>query len=125
MGIRKLSLLSAVAAIALLPSLGADAKDAKKVGLAVANLQANFFNQIKESVEAAGAEKGIKVITVDAKGDAATQVNQIQDLLAQNIDALIYIPAGATAASVPVKAARPPGVPAIKMNLIEAAGPGT
>jgi ribose transport system substrate-binding protein len=71
MGIRKLSLLSAVAAIALLPSLGADAKDAKVVPQ-VANLQANFFNQIKESVEAAGAEKGIKVITVDAKGDAAT-----------------------------------------------------
>lgn len=72
MGIRKLSLLTAVAAIALLPALGADAKDAKKVGLAVANFQANFFNQIKESVEAAGAEKGIKIFTVDAKGDAAT-----------------------------------------------------
>jgi ribose transport system substrate-binding protein len=83
MGIRKHLLLAAVAAVALLPALGAEAKDAKLVGLAVANLQANFFNQIKESVEAAGAEKGVKVITVDAKGDAATQVNQIQDLLAQ------------------------------------------
>ena len=84
--------LRAVAAVALSPALGADAKEAKKIGLAVANLQANFFNQIKESVEADGKEKGVKVITVDAKGDAATQVNQIQDLLAQNIDALIYIP---------------------------------
>jgi len=67
MGLRKLSLLAAVATIALIPALGADAKDAKKVGLAVANLQANFFNQIKQSVEAAGAEKGIQVITVDAR----------------------------------------------------------
>jgi ribose transport system substrate-binding protein len=124
MGIRKLSLLAAVAAIALLPTLGADAKDAKKVGLAVANLQANFFNQIKESVEAAGAEKGIKVITVDAKGDAATQVNQIQDLLAQNIDALIYIPAGATAASVPVKAAKAAGVPVINIDRNTDGAPG-
>ena len=102
MGLKKLSLLAAVAAIALVPALGADAKEVKKVGLAVANLQANFFNQIKQSVEAAGAAKGIQVITVDAKGDAATQVSQIQDLVAQNIDALIYIPAGATAAAVPV-----------------------
>ena len=124
MGIRKLSLLTAVAAIALLPALGADAKDAKKVGLAVANLQANFFNQIKELVEAAGAEKGIKVITVDAKGDAATQVNQIQDLLAQNIDALIYIPAGATAASVPVKAAKAAGVPVINIDRNADGAPG-
>jgi ribose transport system substrate-binding protein len=108
----------------LLPALSADAKDAKKVGLAVANLQANFFNQIKQSVEAAGAEKGVQVITVDAKGDAATQVNQIQDLLAQNIDALIYIPAGATAAAVPVKAARQAGVPVINIDRNADGSPG-
>ena len=40
----------------------------KVIGLAVANLQANFFNQIKQSVEAYGKEKGLEVITVDAKG---------------------------------------------------------
>src|ERR1700728_2581378 len=113
MSIRELSLLTAVAAIALLPALGADAKDAKKVGLAVANLQANFFNQIKESVEAAGARKGIKEMTVDAKGEAATQVKHIEDLLPQNVDALIGIPAGATADSVPVKATKAAGVPVI------------
>jgi len=124
MGLRKLSLLAAVATIALIPALGADAKDAKKVGLAVANLQANFFNQIKQSVEAAGAEKGIQVITVDAKGDAATQVSQIQDLIAQNIDALIYIPAGATAASVPVKAAKQAGIPVVNIDRNAEGAPG-
>jgi ribose transport system substrate-binding protein len=95
-------LIAAVSVGALSAACGsAIAAEAKTIGLAVANLQANFFNQIKQSVEAQGAAKGVKVITVDAKGDAATQVSQIQDLLAQNIDALIYIPAGATAAAVP------------------------
>jgi ribose transport system substrate-binding protein len=124
MGLKKLSLLAAVAAIALLPTLGADAKEVKKLGLAVANLQADFFNQIKQSVEAAGAEKGIKIITVDAKGDAATQVSQIQDLLAQNIDALIYIPAGATAAAVPVKAAKAAGIPVVNVDRNAEGAPG-
>src|SRR4051794_6016714 len=55
------------------------AKEAKTIGLAVANLQANFFNQIKQAVEAQGAKDGITIITVDAKGDAATQVSQVQD----------------------------------------------
>lgn len=100
------------------------AKDAKTIGLAVANLQANFFNQIKQSVEAQGAAKGVKVITVDAKGDAATQVSQIQDLLAQNIDALIYIPAGATAAAVPVKAARGAGIPVVNIDRNADGAPG-
>ena len=90
--------------LALAASLGfalaapsASAAGTTTIGLAVANLQADFFNQIKQSVEAYGKEKGVNVITVDAKGDAATQVNQIQDLLTRKIDALIYIPAGATA----------------------------
>ena len=48
----------------------------KKIGLAVANLQAEFFNMIKQSVEAYGKEKGYTIITMDAKGDATTQVNQ-------------------------------------------------
>ena len=64
-----------------------------------ANLQSDFFDQIKQSVEAAGKEMGVEVITVDAKGDAAAQVSQIQDLLTRQVQALIYIPAGATAAS--------------------------
>ena len=124
MNLRKAFLVSAISALAVLPAVTAQAKDAKKIGLAVANLQADFFNQIKQSVETYGKEKGLQVITVDAKGDAATQVNQIQDLLAQNIDALIYIPAGATAASVPVKAAKAAGVPVINIDRNADGAPG-
>lgn len=118
-------LLGAAAALALMGAVDVSyAKDAKKIGLAVANLQANFFNQVKQSVEAYAKTKGLEVITVDAKGDAATQVSQIQDLLAQNIDALIYIPAGATAASVPVKAAKAAGVPVINIDRNADGAPG-
>ena len=80
--------------------------------------------RLRNLVEAEGAAKGIKIITVDAKGDAATQVNQIQDLLAQNIDALIYIPAGATAAAVPVKAAHAAGVPVVNVDRNAEGAPG-
>jgi ribose transport system substrate-binding protein len=117
-----------VAAAALLPLLGASdmasAKDAKKLGLAVANLQADFFNQIKQSVEAYAKEKGIEVVTVDAKGDSATQVSQVQDLITQNIDALIYIPAGATAASVPTKTTKAAGIPVINVDRNADGAPG-
>lgn len=115
-------------AAALIPLLGftnmASAKELKKIGLAVANLQADFFNQIKQSVEAYAKEKGIQVITVDAKGDSATQVSQVQDLITQNIDALIYIPAGATAASVPTKTAKAAGIPVINVDRNAEGAPG-
>jgi ribose transport system substrate-binding protein len=83
------------------------------IGVAVANLQADFFNQIKQSTEKYGKEKGIEIVAVDARGDSATQVSQIQDLITRKIDALVYIPAGATAASVPVKAAKAAGIPVV------------
>jgi ribose transport system substrate-binding protein len=96
----------------------------KTIGLAVANLQADFFNQIKQSVEREAKAKGVKVITVDAKGDAATQVSQIQDLITRGVDALIYIPAGATAAGVPVKAAQSAKIPVIAVDRNAPDAPG-
>src|SRR5438876_3851043 len=116
--------IAAVAALAALAATGSAQAQSKKIGLAVANLQAEFFNMIKQSVEAYGKEKGYTVVTVDAKGDATTQVNQIQDLLTQKIDALIYIPAGATAAAVPVKAARAAGIPVVNVDRNADGAPG-
>ena len=106
-----------------MPTLLAAEKE-KTVGLAVANLQADFFNQIKQSVEREAKAKGVKVITVDAKGDAATQVSQIQDLITRGVDALIYIPAGATAAGVPVKAAQDAKIPVVAVDRNAPDAPG-
>jgi ribose transport system substrate-binding protein len=117
-------LLLTSAAVLALSLSAAQAKDVKKIGLAVANLQANFFNQVKQSVETEAKKRGIEVITVDAKGDGPTQVNQVQDLLTQNIDALIYIPAGAAAATVPVKLAHTAKVPVINIDRNADGAPG-
>ena len=116
MNVNKTLLTAIAVATATLGPVGASAQEVDKIGLAVANLQANFFNQIKQSVEAYAGEKGIEVITVDAKGDSATQVNQVQDLLTQDIDALIYIPAGAAAATVPTRLARAEGIPVVNVD---------
>jgi ribose transport system substrate-binding protein len=115
----------AAAVVACLFTPAARAADKKlTVGVAVANLQADFFNQIKQATEAYGKEKGIDIIAVDAKGDSATQVNQIQDLITRRIDALIYIPAGATAAGVPVKAAKAAGIPVVAVDRNAPDAPG-
>jgi ribose transport system substrate-binding protein len=86
------------------------------LGLAVANLQADFFNQIKQSVDAQAKAKGVTVQVSDAGGDSATQVNQIQDFITRQVSAIIYIPAGATAAGVPVKAAERANIPVIAVD---------
>src|SRR3954454_740971 len=115
------ALALAVSPLALGSALAADPV---KVGLAVANLQADFFNQIKQSVERNAKDMGVTVVTVDAKGDGATQVSQIQDLINQKVQALIYIPAGAAAAAVPVKTAKSAGIPVVAVDRNPADAPG-
>src|SRR5919198_1560761 len=65
-----------------------------RIGLAVANLQADFFNQIKQSVTKEAAKQGLQVIVADA----------------------LYTPAGATAAGVPVKDARKAHIPIVAID---------
>ena len=122
------ALMAATALAGMLPVAAAADGHAgigiEKIGLAVPNLQADFFNQIKLGVENYAAALGIEVITVDAKGDTATQVSQVQDLITQGIDAFIYIPAGAAAAAVPTRLARAEGIPVINVDREPEGAPG-
>lgn len=123
----KLNLKLILAMFVMIAATGvASAQDIgiKKIGLAVPNLQADYFNQIKLGVEGYASKLGIEVITVDAKGDTATQVSQVQDLITQDIDAFIYIPAGAAAAAVPTRLARAAGIPVINVDRAPEGEPG-
>jgi len=108
----------------LLSATPGSAQEKKTVGLAVANLQADFFNQIKQAVGAEAKAKGVNLIVADAKGDAATQVDQMQDLITRGVKAIIYIPAGATAAGVPVKAAKKAKIAVVNVDRNAPDAPG-
>ncbi|WP_308917199.1 substrate-binding domain-containing protein [Jannaschia sp. LMIT008] len=118
------TMLAATSLAALSLGTAATAQEVQRLGLAVTNLQADYFNQIKIGVEEYAAELGIEVITVDAKNDGATQVSQVQDLLTQDIDALIYLPAGAAAATVPTRLARAQGIPVVNVDRNAEGEPG-
>ena len=60
--------LALALAVSPLAISGAWAADKIKVGLAVANLQADFFNQIKQSVEAEAKDKGVEVVRCRRQG---------------------------------------------------------
>lgn len=131
---KRIKVAAAAIAVASLVSLGACNRGAatpsgsggnqKVIGLAVANLQADFFNQIKQSVTTEAKKRGVTVLVSDAGGDSARQVSQIQDFITRQVDAIIYIPAGATAAGVPVKAAERANIPVINVDRNAPDAPG-
>lgn len=119
-----LAVAASVSLAACSGTAGGGPDDQKTIGLAVANQQADFFNQIRQSVEAAAKEQNVKVVVADAKGDSNTQVSQIQDFITQQVDAIIYIPAGATAATVPVRAAKAADIPIVAVDRNPEGEPG-
>ncbi len=118
------SMIAATAFALLGGTAFAEGIGVNKIGLAVPNLQADYFNQIKQGVESYAEKLGIEVVVVDAKNDTNTQVSQVQDLLTQGIDAFIYIPAGAAAAAVPTRLARAEGIPVINVDREPEGEPG-
>lgn len=124
MGTTRNALAAAVLTAAVAPGVLHAEGEVKTIGLAVPNLSADFFVQIATGVENYAAEKGIDVIVLDAKNDTNTQVSQVQDLMTQEIDAFIYIPAGAAAAAVPTRLARQAGIPVINVDRVPDNEPG-
>lgn len=94
------------------------------IGLAVPNQQSPFFVAIREWVEKEAEAEGVSIVFADAKGDSDVQVSQVQDFITQDVDAIIYIPAGATAATVPVRAAQDAGIPVVTVDRNPEGAPG-
>lgn len=117
--------LAAAAALGLaMAAPVAHAKEHLTIGVALPSLKLDFFNMIRGAVKARAKERGVKLVIVDANGDSARQVNQVQDLISRGINALIYVPAGATAAAVPVRAAKRAGIPVVTLDRNPPKAPG-
>lgn len=67
-------------------------------------------------VEAAEADPDVEVAVLDAGGDVARQIAQIQDLIQQNMDAIIIWPTQGQAVVPAVRQAHQRGIPVIVTN---------
>ena len=74
----------------------------------------NLHSMEKEA--AANADK-YELITVDGQGDIAKQVNDIEDLIAQNVDALLVIANSGSAVVPAVRKAKKAGIATVPFNL--------
>lgn len=85
--LQKLVLAAAVSTTLLAPM----AAHAQKVGLAMAQLD-TFLTILKDGVVDAGKKSGATVQVEDAQADVGKQLSQIQNLIAQKVDAIIVNP---------------------------------
>ena len=62
------------------------------IGISYQNLQNEFIINIQDAVRAEAKKLNVKLIESDGQGNAENQISQVQDFLAQGVDAIILNP---------------------------------
>ena len=94
----------------------AQAADKMPIGVSVADQKSLFYVAALDGMRDAAKKAGYELKVASANNNSSQQVNQVQDLLVQNVGALIFIAQDATSAAAGVKAANKADVPVIAVD---------
>lgn len=97
---------------------------AKPIGVSVADQKSLFYVAAVQGMQAAAAKAGCELKVTSANNNSSQQVEQVNDLLNQDIGALIFISQDSTAAAAGVRAANQADVPVIAVDQRPESGSG-
>lgn len=117
------SVLAATCAFTVFAQAAA-AADKPVIGIAVADQKSLFYVAAVDGMRAAAAEAGYEVSIASANNNSREQINQVQNLLVQQIGALVFTSQDSTSAAAGVKAANQAGVPVIAVDQRPESGNG-
>jgi ribose transport system substrate-binding protein len=92
------------------------------IGLSLSTLNNPFFVTLRDGAQAAADTLGVELVVVDAQDDPSTEAANIQDLIAQGVDAILINPTDADAIVPSIEAANAAGIPVFTVDRGAAAG---
>ena len=110
------NLIPALFAAGLLSGAASAAQAADKIALVVSTLNNPFFVTLENGAKAKAKELGYDLIVLDSQNDPAKELANVEDVLNQNIKALLLNPADSDAAKASVQAAIAKNVPVITLD---------
>ncbi|WP_223476192.1 sugar ABC transporter substrate-binding protein [Oricola indica] len=113
------SLIAGTTALAGMAFAGtAMAQEPMTIGITQNNVGVDSYQTTYEKafIEAADADPSVETVVLDAGGDVARQIAQIQDLVQQQVDAIIIWPTNGKAVVPAVRAADKAGIPVVITN---------
>ncbi|MDT0263227.1 substrate-binding domain-containing protein [Jatrophihabitans lederbergiae] len=88
----------------------------RTIGVSVADQKSLFYIAAVDGMRKMAAQTGDKLIVLSADNNATQQVNQVNNLVTQRVDALIFIAQDATSALAGVRAANKAGIPVVAVD---------
>ena len=73
--------------------------DKVRIGVSVADQKSLFYIAEVDGIKAAAEKEGVEIVLLSADNNSTQQVNQVNDLITQGVDALIFTAQDATAAA--------------------------
>ena len=120
--------IGALTALLALPAIADEAPDwlggdlkkplsETRIGITVLYPGSNAYQaKYAETAEAYSKELGLDAVVMDPQGDPATQFNQIQDMVSQNMDAIVVWPTSQNALIPAIRQAARSGIPVVTSN---------
>ena len=114
---RVLLTLIAVTAMVFGGTLAQAAQSKVKIGVTLAMFDDVFITNVRDAMTKwASAHPDVELTIVDAAGDTAKQVGQVENFLAQGMDAVVILPVDTTATGPMTKAIVKAGKPLVYVN---------
>ena len=79
---------------------------------------AEYTARLGDAVQARAKERGVKLVFVDAQADAQKQMSQVENFIAQKVDAIILNPCEFEASTPAVDLIRSAGIPLVLVNQV-------
>ncbi|MCI2421661.1 substrate-binding domain-containing protein [Saccharopolyspora sp. K220] len=89
---------------------------APKIGIITINLQALFFNQINTGAQRVADQAGVQIQIVNGNDDSTVQANAIDDLVANDYDAVIVDAVDTDGIKPAIRRANAAGVPVVAVD---------
>jgi ribose transport system substrate-binding protein len=88
----------------------------QRIGLSISTLNNPFFVSLRDGAQQAADEAGVELIISDAQNDAATQQDDVQNFVTQQVDAILVNPVDSEAVVPAVQAANQADIPVIALD---------
>jgi ribose transport system substrate-binding protein len=87
-----------------------------RIGLSISTLNNPFFVSLRNGAQDAAKQEGADLIVADAQDDAATQQDDVQNFVTQQVDAILVNPVDSESIVPAVQAANQANIPVIALD---------
>lgn len=93
-----------------------------RVGVTLLNRVHKFYNVLEATLKTEGEARGMEIMIQDGEFDSIKQKNQIEDFVAQGVDAIIVCPVDSASVAGPIGLANEAGIPVFTADIGADAG---